>query len=252
MPEIIEANYETVTVTCDRCQAMCIFSRIDDLAETMPISGRRVRCFECGEEFWINGDTVSSPYEFLIADAREHFRAKRYMPAIASLAQAWEVFFAACAVSTYVFRPFFAASPMDRDVDELNSLHRQLYQEIRSFTWFPMRNLALNMLLRDPQPSNATEAATHIAQLRSFGNQPSPMQVTAIVDVRLRETLEALSDLRIGRLRNHVVHKHAYRPTRAEVEPCMTSEISTLYRVKHRLGVGDLIEHQFNNVYREE
>lgn len=252
MPDILDANYETVSARCDHCQALCIFSRIDDFAETMPISGRRVHCFECGEEFWIKGDTVNSPYEFLIDDAKDHFRLKRYMPAVASLAQAWEVFFAACAVSTYVYRPFFAAPPMDRDIDELNQLHRELYEVIQSFTWFPMRNLVLNMLLSEPRPSTVTEAATHIAQLRSFGNQPSPKVLATIGDARKRETLQGLAELTIAGIRNNVVHKQAYRPTRADVEPCLTSEISILYRIKHRLGVGDLVEHQFNNVYSEE
>lgn len=253
MPDILDANYETVSARCDHCQRLCIFSRIDDFAETMPISGRRVRCFECAEEFWIKGDTINSPYAFLIDDAKDHFRVKRYMPAIASLAQAWEVFFAACAVSTYVYRPFFALSPMDRDVAKLNRLHGELYEAIRSFTWVPMRNLVLNILLAKSRPSTVTEAATHIARLHSFRNQPSPKVLAAIGDVLERETLEGLAELTIGRLRNHVVHKQAYRPTRAEVEPCLTSEISVLYGIKHRLGVGDLIEHQFNNnIYDDE
>lgn len=252
MPDILDANYETVSAKCDHCQALCIFSRIDDFGETMPISGRGVRCFECGQEFRITCDTVNSPYAFLIDDAKEHFRLKRYMPAIASLAQAWEVFFAACAVSTYVYWPFFASPPVDRDIDELNRLHRELYDAIQSFTWFPMRNLVLNMLLTEPRPATVAEAATHIAQLRSFGNQPSPKVLASIGAARKRETLEALAELTVGRIRNNVVHKHAYRPTRAEVEPCLTGEISILYRIEHRLGVGDLLDHQSNNVYIEE
>jgi|GEM_PF-5285388 len=184
MPEILDANYETVSARCDQCQALCIFSRIDDLGETMPISGRRVRCFECEKEFWITCDTVTSPYAFLIDDAKDHFRLKRYMPAIASLAQAWEVFFAACAVSTYVFRPFFAAPPMARDIEELNRLHRELYEAIQSFTWFPMRNLVLNMLLTELRPATVAEAATQIARLPSFRNPPSPKALAAVGDAR--------------------------------------------------------------------
>gem|GEM_PF-4943560 len=64
--------------------------------------------------------------------------------------------------------------------------------------------------------------------------------------------MQGLADLTVGRIRNNVVHKQAYRPTRAEVEPCLNGEISILYRTKHRLGVGGLLEHQFNNVYIEQ
>lgn len=252
MAQILDPNYETVGATCDHCQAPCIFSRIDDFGETMPISGRRVVCFRCGKEFWISGDTMNTAYQFLIDDAEDHFRRKRYMPAIASLAQAWEVFFATCALSTYIYRPFFAAAPADRDLDELNRLFRELHDMIKPFTWFPMRNVVLNMLLVEPRPDTMVDAATHMTQLSAFGNEPSPKTIAAVLDTRKREALEGLTGLTVGRLRNNVVHKHAYRPTRAEVEPCLTSEISILYRVKGRLGVGDFLEHQWDAVYTEE
>lgn len=252
MSDILDPNYETVSAKCEHCQSLCIFSRIDDLRETMPISGRRVGCPHCDKQFWINGDTINSAYQFLVDDAKDHFRIKRYMPAIASLAQAWEVFFAACTLSTYVYRPFFSAAAVDRDVDELNRLYRELHEAIKSFTWFPMRNLVLNMLLVEPHPATIVDATAHIAQLSAFANEPSPRAISAVADTRKRETLEGLAALTVGRLRNNVVHKHAYRPTRAEVEPCLTSEISILYRVKHRLGVGDFLEHQFDTVYMEQ
>lgn len=251
MAEIVEPNYETVSATCDHCQALCIFNRVDDFTDTMPISGRRVACWQCSKDFWIKGDTINTPYQFLIDDARDHFRRKRYMPAIASLAQAWEVFFASCAVSTYVFRPFFAEASVDRDIDELNGLYQELFETIKSFTWFPLRNLVLNMLLTEPWPVTVAETRAQIKLLKSFGNAPSPKQIAAVAEGRRRETLEHLNELTIGTLRNRVVHKNAYRPTRAEVEPCLTSEISVLYRIKHRLGVGDFMEHQFGTVYEE-
>lgn len=251
MAEIIDANYETVSAQCEHCHALCVFSRIDDFADTMPISGRRVTCGECGKVFWIHGDTVNTPYEFLIDDAKDHFRRKRYMPTIASLAQAWEVFFAACAASTYVFRPFFAEEAKGRDVDDLNELHGELFLVVKRFTWFRMRNVVLNMLLTRARPATVDDARAEVKTLGAFGNEPSPDTIAAVADGRTRETLERLSRLTIGNLRNYVVHKNAYRPSRAEVEPCITSEIRLLYRIKHRLGVGDFMDHQFGNVYEE-
>jgi hypothetical protein len=252
MADISDPNYETVTAACDKCGALCIFSRIDDIGDIMPIAGRRVTCIECGEEFWITGDTINTAYQFLIDDARDHFRIKRYMPAIASIAQAWEVFFATCALSTYVYRPFFAVAPLDRGVDDVNGLHRELHAAITKFTWFPMRNLVMNMVLRKVWPVTMTEAAVEIAQLSALGNEPSPKTISDVADARDREILEGLASLTVGKLRNNVVHKHAYRPKRSEVQACLTSEVSLLYRVKHRLGVGDLLEHQAEAVYMEE
>jgi len=248
MADIADANYETVAATCDLCAAPCIFSRIDDIGNVMPISGKRVSCFDCGGQFWIKGDTVNTAYQFLIDDAREHFALKRYMPAIASVAQAWEVFFATCALSTFVYRPFFASPPVDQDVDDLNRLYRAVRAATAKFTWFPMRNLAMNMLIRDPRPLTVAEADAAIKELAGFGNKPSRKTVSLLAD-DTRGLADGLANLSVGTLRNDVVHKHAYRPKRSQVEPCLTSEISLLYRVKHHLGVGDFLEHQAGAVY---
>ena len=249
MGSIFDSNYETVSAACDRCGFVSIFSRIDDIGEVMPISGRRVGCSSCSAEFWINGDVVNTAYQFLIDDAREHFAMKRYMPAIASVAQAWEVFFVTCALSTFVYRPFFATDPLDQRVDDLNQLHRDVYAATAKFTWYPMRNLVMNMILEDPRPTTLTEAKTLIARLSAFGNEPSSVTLSATSEAKQREMLLALAGLTVGSLRNNVIHKHAYRPRRAEVEPCLTSEISLLYRVKHHLGVGDFLEHQADAVF---
>jgi hypothetical protein len=249
MVRIFDSNYETVSASCDRCGSVSIFSRVDDIGEVMPISGKRVSCSSCGAELWINGDTVNTAYQFLIDDAREHFALKRYMPAIASVAQAWEVFFVTCALSTFVYRPFFSTNTCDRRVDDLNQLHRDVYAATAKFTWYPMRNLVMNMILEDPRPMTLAEAQTLIARLPAFGNEPSVAAVSGVSNTKRREILLGLSALTVSSLRNNVIHKRAYRPRRVEVEPCLTSEISLLYRVKHHLGVGDFLEHQADAVF---
>lgn len=249
MADISDPNYETVSATCDVCGAACVFSRIDDIGDINPISGKRVSCFSCGGQFWIKGDTVNTAYQFLIDDAREHFALKRYMPAIAGVAQAWEVFFATCALSTFAYRPFFASPGVDQDVDDLNRLYRTVRAATEKFTWFPMRNVAMNMLIHDPRPTTIPEADAAIGQLAAFGNEPSAKAISQLADFGVRDLADRLATLSVGALRNDVVHKHAYRPNRTQVEPCLTSEISLLYRVKHHLGVGDFLEHQAGAVY---
>jgi hypothetical protein len=254
MADIRDPNYETVTATCDLCGANCVFSRIDDLREVMPIAGRRVVCPACHQEFWIKGDRINTAYQFLLDDAKEHFDAKRYMPAIASLGQAWEVFFATCALSTYVYRPFFKSQSHYRSADKLNALSRKLRAAITRFTWFPLRNLVINIAVRGIQPLDIQSAEEEIARITAegFGNDVSAETISGARNQRRREAAEALFTLTVGNLRNHVVHMRAYRPRRHEVEPCLESELSVLYRVKHRLGVGDFLEHQANAVYQEE
>src|SRR5207248_3073998 len=161
----------------------------------------------------------------LIDDAKAHFKIKRNMPAIASLAQAWEVFFGACALSVYVYRPFFAADPHEREIGQLNDLHRRLHAAVKSFAWFSMRILVANLIIAGIRPATVAESISGIATLPSLSNEPSSSSIAGISDLRTRETVEGLMTLTVGRLRNNVVHKHAYRPKSAEVEPCLASEI---------------------------
>jgi hypothetical protein len=253
MADIRNPNYETVTAVCDSCGAECTFHRLDDLRENMPIAGKMVRCTSCGAEFWIKGDRVSSPYQFLFDDARRHFEAKQYIPAVATLGTAWEAFFRACAVSTFVYRPFFASEHL-RFAEKLNRLSEALRTEIRKFTFFPLRNLVINIAVRGIRPVDTNTAESEIARIRSekWGDNPPAAAIAAAPTLRLREAAEGLLGLTVGELRNRVVHSGSFRPSRDQVEPCVESELSVLYRVKHRLGVGDWLEHQAGLVYEEQ
>jgi hypothetical protein len=248
MVEIVEPNYETATAKCEHCGSICIFSRVDDLGTVDAVSGKRVECFSCKQQFWINADVLNEPYEFLIDDAREHFKIKRYMPAIASLGQAWEVFFAHFARGRYVYAPFFAVNRYDRDVNALNDLGNQLATVIGKFTFAPMRNLLIHTVARDIRPITMTDASTSIDRIKAegFGNDPPGILLTQMVDTAIRELLAQTLALTVGALRNNVIHKGAYRPHRAEVEPCITDEIGVLRSLKRHLKVMGFMEHQMN------
>src|ERR1700694_3643619 len=107
MAHIEDADYETISVTCDGCVANLCLSRRDDLAEFEVISGRNFKCVVCGVDFWITGDTCGTVFEMFIFSADEHFESKHHMLAVMSLAQAWEIFLATFAYSNYVYRPFW-------------------------------------------------------------------------------------------------------------------------------------------------
>jgi hypothetical protein len=202
----------------------------------------------CSQQFWINCDVVNTPYEFLIEDAREHFKIKRYMPAIASLAQAWEVFFAHFAWGRYVYAPFFASERYRRDVNDLKDLSSRLTTLTDKFTFFPMRNLLIHTVARDIRPRTMPDALTAIDLIKTdrFGNDPPAALYARVADGKMRELLEQTHEVTVGELRNNVIHKHAYRPRRAEVEPCITNEIDVLRRLKREVGVLDFMEHQMN------
>lgn len=85
MGEIIERSYETVTAECDECGSVCVFSRVDDIDEPGPYSGRDVTCLECGQGFWVFGDIINPAYQLFLFDAGEHMRSPpRPLPAPSS------------------------------------------------------------------------------------------------------------------------------------------------------------------------
>jgi hypothetical protein len=70
-----------------------------------------------------------------------------------------------------------------------------------------------------------------------FGQDPPLADVEGFSDSAVREVLLQLLELQIGKLRNQVVHRRAYRPNRAEIEKCRDDEIKVLYDAKRLLRI---------------
>ena len=232
-------DYETVTAECEHCGALCVFNRMDDIGEPGPYSGRYATCFECRQPFWIHGDIINPAYYLLISSATEHFGTKRYMQCVALLAQAWELFFSLFLYSNYLYRPFFANPELSPNVEYFNRLSSQLYDATRKFTFYPLRDALTNTVLKRVHPQTLQESETAISRIadEEFGHNPKLSDIAKFPDEEKRNLLKQLQQLKIGRLRNDVVHQHARRPRRAEVEECLDEEIRFLYRVRDTLPV---------------
>jgi hypothetical protein len=240
MAHIAKADYETITVDCDHCHDTNLFSRISDIGEVGPYSGRYVNCLACREPFWITMDTASPAYEQFIHDADQHFGNKRYMLAVASLTQAWEIFLSTFADSTLLFRPFFAQDPVERDVSVLNRVQLQLHHAVRRFSFYDLRNLLFNIVSSGLAPSglDQTEALIPRIEEERWDQEPRADALNAVAGHELRDLLIALRNVTVGTLRNRVVHQHAYRPTRQEVNVCLEQEVVLLYKLEQALNVG--------------
>lgn len=233
-------DYETVSAECEHCGALCVFNRIDDIGDPAgPYDGREVICYECGEPFWIHGDIINPAYYLLISSAEERFGTKRYMQCVALLAQAWEIFFSTFLYSNYLYRPYFASLELDPGSEHLLRLSSQLYRATRKFTFYPLRNTLANTVIRQVHPRTLKESEAAIPRIEeeNFGGDPKPSAIEKVPKVEIRNLLEQLQELKIGELRNEVVHQHARRPRREEVEGCLYGEIGLLYRVRDTLPV---------------
>jgi len=232
-------DYETVSAVCEHCGSLCVFNRIDDIDEPGPYHGRYVTCYICREQFWIYGDIINPAHELLISSAREYFQTRRYMQCVAILGQAWEIFFSLFAYSNYLYRPFFANPELDHSAEHFNRLSLQLYNATRKHSFNPLRNVLINTVLNSVHPPTLQESAADISRIRNenFGGNPKMADVVKFPDEEVRDLLTQLQQLTIADLRNKVVHQHAYRPRRVEVEKCLKGEIDVLYCAKHLLPV---------------
>jgi hypothetical protein len=237
---VIESkDYETITARCDECGTLCTFNRVDDIGDPGPYySGRYVACTACGRPFWVFGDATDPAYELLIFAAEQHMRTKHYMLCAINLAQAWEVFFATFVYSTYLYRPFYRDARYHERLERFDDLAELLDDAIRKFTFDALRNVLVNTVVEGVRPRTLDESEVAIARIGGddFGLRPAKASVYEFPDPSVRAVLLQLQGLRIGELRDRVVHEDAYRPRLAEVEDC-GEEIRVLYRAKGRLAV---------------
>ena len=244
MGEIKSKDYETITVQCDECGSLSIFNRIDDIGDPGPYnSGIYVSCTECGQPFWVYADAIDPAYELLLFDAEEHMRAKHYILCVSSLAQAWEMFFSTFLYSNYLYRPLHRNARHPKEGQRFEGLAEQLGEAIWNFTFDQLRNVLVNTVVEGVRPRTLDESEVAIARItdHNYARRALKGRVEALSDSSVRAVLLQLQGLRIGELRNRVVHADAYRPSRWEVEEC-SEETRVLYRAKGRLAVRTLEE----------
>ena len=240
---IPRTSYENFAVECPWCQKESIFNRRSDLQTCDPITGLTVACLnaECGRSFWVAGDSVNNAHEMLILDMLELYERKHYMNCILSLAQAYEVFFSLYLRVNLLFKPF--GSDADRDIGMFNRLDEELYNEIKKYGFADMRALFLqHVVIGSPLPRNLTEAE---AVLSAFPKPqiPSDAAIKAMTDTNLIPYIEAVKKSRIHEMRNLVVHKRAYRPSREEVDLAYKDTTDTLPALTIRLDLNDDINY---------
>jgi hypothetical protein len=228
-------SYENFVAECPHCGRESIFNRASDLHTFEAIAGRDVSCLsvDCGKPFRIVGDSVNNRHEMLIYDCYELIARKHYMNCILSLAQAYEVFFSLFFRVELLYKPF-GADP-NLDLTEMNRLGAELQKKIKEHTFAPMRALFLQHMVAGRSPKNLSESAAVIAALPDRPRDPKDASISSLGDAKLVRLLMALKATGINTLRNHIVHKLAYRPTREEAQSSLEETQSVLFPLSNHL-----------------
>lgn len=234
-------SYENFAAECPWCGTKSTFNRASDLHTFEPVAGRDVSCqsADCGKSFRIVGDSVNSPHEMLIFDCYELLEQKHYMNCILTLAQSYEVFFSLFFRVELLYKPF-GADP-DQELDDMIQLSEELHERIKEHTFTRMRALFLQHMVAQPSPRTLTEAAAVVAALPDRPGDPKDAAIESLDNAKLVPLLKRLKATTIHILRNQVVHKRAYRPTREQVEEAIKETRSILFSLTSCLQLHDEI-----------
>jgi len=232
-------SYENFVAECPWCGKESIFNRASDLRTFEPIAGRDVSCLsvDCGKPFRIVGDSVNNRHEMLVFDCYELIGRKHYMNSILSLAQAYEVFFSMYFRVELLYKPFGA--DRDQELAELNRISKVLQGKIKEHTFARMRALFLRYMVAPQSPKNIAESEVVVADFPDRPGDPKDAAIESLGDSTLVPLLKALKATNINTLRNNVVHKQAYRPTREEVEAALEEARSILFPLTSHLQLYD-------------
>jgi hypothetical protein len=240
-----ETTYENFIAVCPVCGHRNVFNRASDLCTFEPIAFKTVVCQNtpCRNKFNINGDLINPAHQALLFDCHDLLSAKQYMHAVLSITQAYEVFFSHYLRIELLYRPY--AMEGSDDLPALNLLAEQLYESVQSFTFEPMRRLFLALAV---QPMRFRSLAESEAWIKTILSSPrgvakvSDEQIDALGEPQLRDRLRDLAAVQINGLRNRVVHKDAYRPTRDEAQAALNEAERVLHALTSLLRLdGDAV-----------
>ena len=139
----------------------------------------------------------------------------------------------------FLYRPF-GADP-DQELADLNQLSEALHEKLKEHTFARMRALFLQHMVSRPEPKSLAEAAALVAALPDRPGDPKDAAIDSVAEAKMVPLLKALKATTINSLRNRVVHKQAYSPTRQETEEALEEARSILFPLTSRLNLHDEI-----------
>ena len=231
---IKDAGYENLTVACPWCNCECIYNRASDIGTFEPISGREVQCTgnSCRKLIWIYSDSVNERHEMLVYECYQLLERKQYMYCILNLATAYEMFFSLFLRVYLLYKPYAADanSGLSGSLDKVNELSATLHHKIEHLTFPRMRNLFLSEVTNTTPVTDLLSAEQRILSLRPREDTPDS-KIEALGDGNLVQVLKDLKSTDIHNVRNAVVHKQGYRPTKEEAEKYFQEARSILFPV---------------------
>lgn len=232
----IETNFENFIAKCPHCGFRNIYNRVSDLQDIRPISRRGVTCLspECRYPFDINGDTAAPVYQMLIFDCHNLLKEKRYIYCILNLTQACEIFFSLYARIQLIYRNY---SAKEHNICKMNELLTLFHQKVKTYAFAKLRNLFINLVMLENMPRDLNESEDMLNAISEYTEEPSDRSIAQVEDHKMRDLLQRLKSSEINILRNKVIHKFAYRPSKEETENLFKETKNIIYLLAGLLNI---------------
>ncbi len=229
-------NFENFIAKCPHCGFRNIYNRVSDLQDTHPISYREVICLkpECRNPFYINGDIAAPVYQMIIFDCHNLLKQKRYIYCILNLTQACEIFFSLYARIQLIYRHY---SAKEHNICKMNELLILFNQKVKTYTFAKLRNLFINLVMLENMSGDLNESEDMLNTISEFTVEPSNRIIAQVEDHKIRDLLQRLKSSEINILRNKVIHKYAYRPSKEETECLFKETKKILYSLTALLNI---------------
>lgn len=264
----IDFDYENVYITCEKCEKLNIFNRTTDLYNFSFFNQYQTKCFNCNSDIIIYTDIINNAYEMLYLKAWKCLHLKEYMYAIILLCTAYEMFF------MFVLQVFLTIKPLKSlslyDKIKINQyLNKKLEEKVEkySFEYMLYAFLIVIMLPEDyffnfnaehnfkyPEKENLIKKNC-INFIDSLNNKINEIKkhmerkeidqfdmFSNIKDKKLKLIIIELcknfkNKTTINIIRNKIVHKLGYKPSKQEVEIEMNNARNFIYELSLLLKV---------------
>ena len=237
--EIKSPGYENVFVDCRHCGQELVLNRASDLCTFEPISGRSVSCEECKRQFLINSDSINARHESLLFDCYDLLKRKRYMNCVLNVCQAYEMFFSLYLRVNLLYRPFATQfRDIPNSIEKLNQLSARLEKKTKRFAFVDLKTICLQHIVDSISPTTLDDACNVIESICK-PKMPSDENISSLHPGKLKKHLLAIKKTKVNVVRNSVVHKSGYRPTREKAKLVLEEARSLLFPLTSILDLHD-------------
>lgn len=230
------AGYENIYIDCPYCKKENIINRISDLPDNLPVSGRYIVCEHCNTQFWTSGDRVSNGIWHWLIDELPIFKErKEYRAYILNLCQGCECFFQQAIVNKLVDRNTDVIDEEGHiDTEKWNNLRKDLDEE-KICVLYGKSGEKLKTKFKKASLNHLRKIFLYQFQVEKDSYIPKR---TKLKEDKRDKCFSCIEETKINEIRNKVVHKQAYCPTKTEIES-FEKLVKSLYWLSLYLDVNE-------------